>query len=117
MADRVFQYAGGDTEPHRLRIDERPDGGVTITVPTRRSGIRWIGGWTAMVDIRVIPLAPLLWVAFMLFRPRAVLRMTPAELIVTETADDGLGWHVTSRWWPRSVRIAGGRGRDAGRAA
>jgi hypothetical protein len=85
-----------------LRIEQTLDGGVAITVPTRRSAWRFIRSF-ADAELLAILAAPLLWLIFKLFaskRPRAFLRITPSELIVNEWSDDGLGYEFSSRTWP-----------------
>jgi hypothetical protein len=84
-----------------LQIDFSPDGGVTITVPTRRSAKRFMLA-AASADLRAIVFAPICWIVFMLFatcRPRAVLRLTKTDLAITETSDDRLGWNESRRSW------------------
>src|SRR5918993_460948 len=100
MTNPVLDYAG-ETEQDRLAIDELPDGGVTITVPTRRSFGRWIASFA---DLWTIVFLPVLWLVYTLRRtgaPRAVLRLTDQELVLTEASDDGLGRIITARSWPR----------------
>jgi hypothetical protein len=90
---------------HALEVDERPDGGVTITVPTRRAtfgGVLWM---LAEAHLLAVVAAPVVWAVFKVFasrNPRAVLRLTPDEFILTETSDDGLGYATTVRSWPRA---------------
>jgi hypothetical protein len=88
--------------PGRLCIEPGPDGGVTITVPTRRSAGR-IAVAVASTDLFAFIFVPFALIAFYLFRtrkPRAVLRMTREHLSISETDDNGLGWSVQRRSWP-----------------
>ena len=82
-------------------VDERPDGGVTITIPTRRKQFGRIGRWLVGEAILLWPLVWLLHRLLASNEPRAILRLTPDEFILTERSDDGLGYVATSRSWPR----------------
>jgi hypothetical protein len=91
-----------DSKGSRLQIDERPDGGVTITAPSRRKHFERIGRW---LDGSAILLWPLMWLLYRCFasdRPRAILWMTPEEFVLTERSDEGLGYAAT-RSWPRAA--------------
>ena len=88
-----------------LRVEEGLDGGVTITVPTRRKDFRHVV--SAMLRVHVlgilaVPAIFLLYKAFATRRPRAVVTLTPEELILIETSDDGPGFQTTVVSWPRS---------------
>ena len=86
-------------------VDERPDGGVTITVPTKRGTFWGVLGMLADAHIFGVVAAPVVWLLFKAFasrNPRAVLRLTPDEFILTETSDHDLGYATTARSWPRS---------------
>src|SRR5262245_60362758 len=105
----VLEYAGHDRDPSQeLLIDERPDGGVTITVPTRRRTFAHALDLVTFdaTGLIVLPITlPITWAVLKLFasrRPRAVLRLTAEEFIVTETPDTGLGWSTTAHAWPRA---------------
>jgi hypothetical protein len=88
-----------------LRVEEGLDGGVTITVPTRRRNFRHVV--STMLHVHVLgfvaaPMIYLLYKAFATRRPRAVVTLTRDELILTETSDDGPGFQTTVVSWPRS---------------
>jgi hypothetical protein len=88
-----------------LLIDERPDGGVTITVPTRRGTFLRVLRMLALRHPFAVVSLPVVWPLFKVFasrNPRAVLRLTPEEFILTETSDDDLGHKPTVRSWPRA---------------
>ena len=99
-AARPLDYAAPD-RGRRLLIDVRHDGGVTITVPTRRLTVSRI----LQFDPSFVLFLPLIWPFFRLFasrEPRAVLRLTPEEFTIIERSDDGLGLEAVSRSWPRA---------------
>jgi hypothetical protein len=90
------------TNVHDVRVELAPDGGVTITVPTRRTAGRYIAA-LIVGNIGALLIALFAWLVFALFatkKPRAVLRLTPEEFIAVETRDDSLGIRVTARSWP-----------------
>ena len=92
-------------DPRGLLVGERPDGGVTITVPTRRGSFLGVMYMLAMGHPLAVVATPLVWPLFKLFAsrdPRAVIRLTPEEFILTETSDNDLGHSTTVRSWPRS---------------
>ena len=104
MAPGELQYET-PSESNGLSVDERPDGGVTITVPTRR-GTFWGVFWMlAHGHPLAVIAAPVVWPLFKLLasrNPRAVIRLTPEEFILTETSDNDLGHSPTVRSWPRA---------------
>lgn len=98
-----LNYAAPEGAPG-LQIDVRPDGGVTIVVPTRRSAWRFIRH-AASADLLALVFAPFAWLLFVALatrRPRAVLTITATDFEAIESSDDGLGLWVTSRAWPLS---------------
>jgi hypothetical protein len=87
----------------RLIIDLRPDGGVTITVPTRRRCISRIA--VGLGEPLALLFLPLIWLVYQLLasrEPRAVLCLTSEEFMITERSDDGLGYWPRSRSWPHA---------------
>jgi hypothetical protein len=85
-----------------VEIRERDDGGVVITVPTRRRTFRQVLKSCASADLIGVVAAPLVWplvLAFASPRPRAIVWLTPTELTVSETSDEWFGWSTTSRTW------------------
>jgi hypothetical protein len=91
---------------HRgLIVDEHPDGGVTITVPTRRGTFFGVLSSLADAHLLAVVAAPVVWLLFKLLAsrtPRAVIRLTAEEFVLTETSDDGLGHKATVITWPRA---------------
>ena len=89
-----------------LRVEEHADGGVTITVPTRRRNLAHVcatvGGSHLLGILAALPL----WLAALLLatrRPRAVIRLTDDQIVLTETSDEGPGYRTTVRSWPRGA--------------
>ena len=103
MTTTLLEYqspADGD-----LLVDERPDGGVTITVPTRRATFFGVLRMLVKTHPLAVVAIPAVWPAVRLLAsksPRAVIRLTPDEFILTETSDDNFGHHVSATSWPRS---------------
>ena len=107
----TLNYAGTG-EPETVQIDVRHDGGVTITVPSRRSLVTYVAStanWVLEAHLLAVVLVPLvacvacvLYLLFATRKPRAVLRLTPDEFTATETSDEGLGRRQWSRSWTLS---------------
>jgi hypothetical protein len=88
----------------QINIDQREDGGIVITVPTRRGTFKQVLNTVAAAHPLGIVVAPILWPLFRLIstrRPRAIIWLTREEFTLTETSDGDFGWHTTSRTWPR----------------
>jgi hypothetical protein len=88
-----------------LLVDERPDGGVTITVPTRRATFFGVLRMLAKTHPLSVLVAPVIWPVVRVLaskNPRAVIRLTPDEFILTETSEDNFGHKITATSWPRS---------------
>ncbi len=98
----MLEYESSGSEPTTLEIVDTLDGGVTITVPTRRTVWRFISSMMS-ADLLAVIFSPFAWVVFRLLatrKPRAVLRMTSTEFAVLQTSDKGLGIVETKQFWP-----------------
>ncbi len=101
MGDSVLDYAP-PVQEDELTIEARLDGGVTITIPTRRRCLSTIAARCARADLFGFLLIPFAWLVFLLLatrRPRAILHLTPSEFIVIQTNDEGLGYSVHTSTW------------------
>jgi hypothetical protein len=88
-----------------LLVDERPDGGVTITVPTRRATFLGVLRMLAKTHPLSVVATPLIWPVVRVLaskNPRAIIRLTPEEFILTETSENNFGHKITATSWPRS---------------
>ena len=90
--------------PPNVRVDIHEGGGVTVIVPTRRSLVLFLVRVAAqdLLAFLLIPFATVIYLLSATRRPRAVFRMTSAELTVEESLDESLGWFAKRRSWPRS---------------
>jgi hypothetical protein len=98
-----LEYESPSKDPKALRVEHGPDGTVTITVPTRRTGMRYALAVSHGHAIGLL-LIPFTWGLFQFFatkKPRAVFRVTRTDLHLLETDDGSLGYHETARSWPQ----------------
>jgi len=93
------------TDPPGLVVEELPDGGVTITVPSKRGTFLGVLGMLASAHPAAALATPLVWPVYKLFgspNPRAVVSLTRDQFTLTETSDDGLGYMPTVTSWARA---------------
>src|SRR5687768_8751755 len=98
----ALNYESPPPDPKAVRVEHGPDGTVTITVPTRRTGMRFAIACSHGHLIALL-LIPFTWALFQFVatkKPRAVFRVTRTDLHLLETSDDGLGHRETARSWP-----------------
>src|SRR3982751_1591406 len=104
MTTTALAYQAPDG--HRgLIVDEHHDGGVTITVPTRRGTFLGVLSMLAHAHLLAVVAAPVVWPLFKLLasrNPRAVIRLTPEEFVLTESSDQDLGHNTTVITWRRA---------------
>jgi hypothetical protein len=89
-----------------LQVEQRADGGVTITIPTRRRSFARVFSTVSAGHPLAFLLAPPVWLAIKLLatrRPRATIQITADEVVLAETSDEGLGYRTSVRRWPRAA--------------